>query len=328
MITHLTLAELAWILVGFSVVGLAALTLAGFFSRYHHYLDICDHFRMQYALLLICLSAVCLLGGRLILGFSAIGFFLVNTVLILPLFITPKGWKQGSKEYRFLIANVLRKNQSFSKLLSAVQANNPDFIALIEPNQTWMEALRSLDLNYPYQISSLREDNYGIALLSRYPLEDQRVHTLTDKGTPTLETKARVNGGWITIIVTHPPPPKSSLDAALRDQQMMKLVELVYPAHSSVILCGDFNTTPWSVPFRRMEKHGNLIDTSRGFGYQPTWPTDRFWLRIPIDQCLVSKDLSVTQRRVGPPIGSDHFPIIVDFRVNMSKISQELQENL
>jgi len=36
-------------------------------------------------------------------------------------------------------------------------------------------------------------------------------------------------------------------------------------------------------------------------------------LRIPLDNCLVSEEVAVAGRRVGPDIGSDHLPLVVDF---------------
>jgi endonuclease/exonuclease/phosphatase (EEP) superfamily protein YafD len=37
------------------------------------------------------------------------------------------------------------------------------------------------------------------------------------------------------------------------------------------------------------------------------------WLRIPIDFCLVSEEITIRNKTIGTDIGSDHFPLIVDF---------------
>jgi endonuclease/exonuclease/phosphatase (EEP) superfamily protein YafD len=36
-------------------------------------------------------------------------------------------------------------------------------------------------------------------------------------------------------------------------------------------------------------------------------------LRVPIDNCLVSPDVAVLERRYGEDAGSDHFPLIIRF---------------
>ena len=46
-----------------------------------------------------------------------------------------------------------------------------------------------------------------------------------------------------------------------------------------------------------------------------TWPSGLILLRIPIDYCLVSEGIGVMDVQVGPDIGSDHFPLIVDLLV-------------
>lgn len=78
---------------------------------------------------------------------------------------------------------------------------------------------------------------------------------------------------------------------------------------------GDFNMTPWSPKFRQLVADSHLRDTVRGFGLQPTWPAGapQFW--IPIDHVLVSPDILVVDRRVGPDLGSDHYPVIVDIQL-------------
>lgn len=58
-----------------------------------------------------------------------------------------------------------------------------------------------------------------------------------------------------------------------------------------------------------------LRDSRRGFGVQPTWNARHPWCMIPIDHCLVSEGASIVDRIVAPDVGSDHRPIIVDFRV-------------
>ena len=43
-----------------------------------------------------------------------------------------------------------------------------------------------------------------------------------------------------------------------------------------------------------------------------SWPAEYCPLGITIDHCLVSPDIEVKQRLVGPDVGSDHLPVIVD----------------
>ena len=80
-----------------------------------------------------------------------------------------------------------------------------------------------------------------------------------------------------------------------------------------VAICGDFNTVPWSGPFRHLASRSGMTDLygdGAWSGY--SWPTWTSVLRVPLDNCLVSGGVAVTGHRHGPDIGSDHFPLVVD----------------
>ena len=80
-----------------------------------------------------------------------------------------------------------------------------------------------------------------------------------------------------------------------------------------VAVCGDFNTVPWSGPFRHLASRSGMTDLygdGAWSGY--SWPTWTSVLRVPLDNCLVSGGVAVTGHRHGPDIGSDHFPLVVD----------------
>ena len=308
--------QLVSALLALGIIGLSGLTLIGFFSRRSYLFDICGHFRMQYLILATGFALASLWINEWLLALISLAIASVNIIVLLPIYIRPVGWKRGQPEIRLLLANVLRKNQSYDLVLNLIRVYRPDVIVLIEPDQPWLDAMLPVNELFPYHHAAAQDDNYGLALLSRYPLENRAVHNITGKGVPTLSAEIRLDGQSVRILVTHPPPPKNYVNLSWRDSQMEGLAELAKNQDMPVILCGDFNITPWSRPFRRMEREGKLVDSTRGFGFQPTWPVDRPWLRVPIDHCLVSPNIQVVQRKVGPRIGSDHLPLIVDIRLS------------
>jgi endonuclease/exonuclease/phosphatase (EEP) superfamily protein YafD len=302
-------------ILALGVCGLAGLTLAGMFGRYHHWLDICDHFRFQYLLLLSGLAVGGFIGQSWLWGGLAAAFALLNLAVISPIFRLPPGWKHGSSTYRLLMANVLRQNQSFPLLVDLARASQPDVIGLVEADQAWLEGLQALKERYPYCLTALRQDNYGLILYSRHPIRHSEVLTLTAKGVPTLLVMLELDGSPLVVYLSHPPPPKNTPDVHLRDEQLLRLGELAAERPEPVLVCGDFNITPWASAFRRLARSGGLTDSTSGFGFQPTWPVANRWLRVPIDHCLVSKDIRVARRTIGAPVGSDHLPLVVDFTI-------------
>ncbi len=81
-------------------------------------------------------------------------------------------------------------------------------------------------------------------------------------------------------------------------------------------MTGDFNSTPWSWPVRRLLSSTDLLNSQVGFGLQPSFSAEtNLLLRVPIDHLFHSPALEVTDRQLGPPLGSDHFPLIVDLQL-------------
>ena len=299
-----------------SVAGLGLLTLVGFLGRRGWLLDIPNHFRVQYFFLLVLVAVGFLAFGWLWGTAAALGLALVNLVVILPRLIPLAHAASNGSGYRLLLSNVLKRNRSYHKLLDLVGSQQPDLVVLIEPDRAWLEGLAGLRPDYPYWYSDPRKDAYGIAVLSRQPFDSAEVIHLGSAGVPTVLVRLRLindHNRLLTVIATHPPPPKGARHTARRNDQLRALAKFVCQQRGAVLLCGDLNLSPWSPHFLDLLRDSRLADSGRGFGIQPTWPAENFWLRTPIDHCLVSPQIMVRRRWLGPPVGSDHLPVILDF---------------
>ena len=91
------------------------------------------------------------------------------------------------------------------------------------------------------------------------------------------------------------------------------MADLIRRQDGPTMLMGDLNTTPWAPTFRDFLDSSGMRDSRGGFGLQVTWPTYLPPLLIPIDHALVSPDISVRHFEVGPSVGSDHYPLLLDF---------------
>jgi endonuclease/exonuclease/phosphatase (EEP) superfamily protein YafD len=310
------LVSVTILFLAFIIAGLALLTLAGFWGRRAWFLDITSHFRVQYFALLLLASIGMLVLGQVWAAAAGLGLALLNAAVILPRFISQAHAASNGPSYRLLLSNILRSNRSYHLLLELVVREQPDLLVLIEPDQAWIDALAELRQDYPYWQVAGREDAYGIALLSRRPFESAGVIHLGPAGVPTLMVRLRLanhDERLLTVIASHPPPPKGAVHSANRNDQLQALAHLVRQQSEAVMLCGDLNLSPWSPYFFDLLHNSGLADSGRGFGIQPTWPADNYLLRTPIDHCLVSSQISVRRRSLGPPIGSDHLPVILDF---------------
>ena len=78
---------------------------------------------------------------------------------------------------------------------------------------------------------------------------------------------------------------------------------------------GPLPSQPVAVDPNRLGPDIPPVTPSPALTAEPTWPTYNPLLWIPIDHCLVSPEIIVTDRQIGPDVGSDHYPIVVDLQL-------------
>jgi endonuclease/exonuclease/phosphatase (EEP) superfamily protein YafD len=231
----------------------------------------------------------------------------------LPFYLKTPSAHAGSQIYRVFSSNLRQASTSYGKARHVIQAANPDFLLLIEINHTWLDQLQPVLEGYPYSVKSIQNDNYGIALFSRTPIENGEIKHFGDTGRPTIVAKLHTDQGVMTVIGTHPPPPLDEADFDHRNQQFADLTRFVEQLDGPVLLIGDLNTTSWSPYFQELLQRTGLQDSRIGFGVQPSWPAGQPIFLVPIDHALVSDEIKVHNRKIGPETGSDHLPILLDF---------------
>lgn len=306
------LTRIAWTLT----LGVCAGLSAGLWGGSWWILELLTHFQIQYAIatagLLVCFT---ILRSRA--GMVASGLGLVITLaLLIPHYTggqTPPA--SSGPALRLVYANVNTRNRDHQSMLDLIRRESPDVIALAEVHEGWANSLASLHEQYPHQVVCPRDDNFGIGLWCRHPLEIGEIRYWGKANVPSIEARFRHQDQAITLLLTHPLPPMRKRHTAMRDEQLRILAGIAKARGPRTILIGDFNTTPFATIFSQVLTTGDLRDSSRGFGPQPTWPARLPWIcRIPIDHCLHSADLTVTRLQTGPHIGSDHLPLILELR--------------
>lgn len=295
-------------------------TVLGFLGQWSWFCELFSHFRVQYLAGLLGVSILLLIGKHKKTALLCFVFALVNLYCVLPLFrfktvLPPLDYPYGP--YRAMLVNVHSEMGDPNLVMDAICEQKPDFVVLEEVTESWMQALSGLTNPLPYVVTSPREDNFGIAFLSQHPLLSQSVLFLGKAEVPSILVSVKIDGGVIEILATHPLPPVGSEYASLRNEQLDKIVDCI-KGRSPFLLLGDLNMTPWSPYFQRFITQSGLHNSAKGFGFQPSWPVQLPFLGIPIDHCLHSAEIGIANRKIGPRIGSDHYPLIVDFALRSS----------
>ena len=119
------------------------------------------------------------------------------------------------------------------------------------------------------------------------------------------------------MIGTHALAPLGTRAWRTRNQQFDEIAELIEAGDGTrTIFVGDLNCTPWAPKFQNFVKRTQLRDAAHGHQLKFTWRLEPIPLAgLPIDHVLVGSNVGVVSHRVGPSLGSDHRPVVVDFAI-------------
>ena len=288
-------------------------TFTGFFGGYGWILELTSHFRVQYAALLAMIAGLLCVRRKFTMASVFAAFTVVNLGVVVPLYFgKPASVVAADVKLRVLLLNAETSNRRCDLVKALIRDKNPDLFVLEEVDDRWLDELKELRASYPHAVTAPREDNFGIALYSQRPLLDAKIVHLGEAEVPSVVAEVEIGNRRLTVLGTNPLPPGSPDYARFRNEQLAAIPKFLSGRKGPVILLGDLNTTPWSAHFKRLVHETGLIDSSGGRGIQPTWPANLLPLRIPIDHCLVSPDVKVLSKQVGPKVGSDHLPLLVE----------------
>lgn len=300
-------------LVAAATVLLCAVSVAGFGGDLHWALDLTSHFRPQYALLLAPAALACFVLGARASGILAAGCLAVQIGTLLPFWLPAAPIPAlGAAPLRVVLANVHTHNRDFAAVRAWVVREDADLVVLQETDRAWLDALADLGRQWPYRVEEPRDDNFGIAVWSRHPLHDARIVRFGQAGLPSVVAELDRDGDRLALVATHALPPVGAARTALRDQALAEVARFASACSGPVLVVGDLNCTPWSPQFRRLLARGRLHDSAEGLGLQATWPSWLSVFGIPLDHCLLGAGLRAVARRIGPPIGSDHRPLVIE----------------
>ena len=214
-------------------------------------------------------------------------------------------------------ANVYYWNRDPAPLRAWLDEIRPDILVIVEINHRFARALEGAGWqDYPHRYLAPRSDAFGLAVLSRHPLETASVWR-DRQGVGVLLARVAWRGRGISLAGFHPMTPQSVGDHLERN----RVLDCLTPASpgrpgrtivDGAIVAGDFNATPWSVAFAGPTGRG----WRRATGLSPTWPEAWHGLMgIPIDHVLANDAWRLVTAERGPDIGSDHLPVVARLRL-------------
>lgn len=295
----------------------------GYLGWWHWLAELFSHFFFQYWAASLLVALVLLWVGEARYKKAGVALFCLLSLSLAPYYLDLEGVSAApaTPGLKLLQFNAAQDPVHIVDWL-ARHPEQADVVLLLEATPDFQPGIQRLRPVFPHAWTHLEYGPFGIALLSKYPLDAAATLDLVGEDYPALAAKI-TPGGWpaaLTLYGIHPPPPISGELARHRDRYMEKLAALVAAngAEPTVVL-GDANSTPWSPRFRDFVRASRLRDCQGGLGLLATWPavTAQYspLLGIPIDACLVSAKLHVAARHAGPGLGSDHLPVLTELRL-------------
>ncbi|HTI51861.1 MAG TPA: endonuclease/exonuclease/phosphatase family protein [Planctomycetaceae bacterium] len=319
-----TAAESTWRrrLAKWATTGAVAVALpaaAGFAARVWWIFELASHFRVQYFWSLLVATVALITLRRWRIGVLVGAFCALHAVLLWPFYAPSYRSQTARANFKIVSLNLYSGNRQFDDVLRFIRDESPDVAVFLEVNERWGDSLTALDGEWPYSRMRAQRGTFGVALFSKRPFEESRIEFLAN-GFPAVMARLNVETAGepapVTIFGTHPMRPMLGVGDAARNEQLAALAKLVTARSGATIVVGDLNTTSWSPGFSDFSERVGLVDSRLGLGVQPSWPSFLpLPFRIPIDHCLVSPGIRIADRRIGPDVGSDHLPVIVDLAI-------------
>jgi endonuclease/exonuclease/phosphatase (EEP) superfamily protein YafD len=277
--------------------------------------------------LALLIPAAALLRPRLLLPLLAAAL-----VMLFPVMGLRTGWRSWAGgepapgTLRVVSLNAAGEPWAAERLIARVEEWRPQVAAVQECTDPVAEAFGRL------RGWTLRRDGQ-LCLLSRFPLrgaevmDRSRFDLVRDAGIGGTSAAVRYTldtpGGPVQLVNLHLETPRKGLEGVLRgsgdrvesnaiSREIESRVTSRWAAQGQLplLVAGDFNLPVESRIYR--ESWGGFTNAfsraGRGFGFT------RFngWIRVRIDHVLAGPGWRVDRAFVGPDVGSDHRPVVVD----------------
>jgi endonuclease/exonuclease/phosphatase (EEP) superfamily protein YafD len=304
------LAGPAYVALQSVVALLTVATVAGFLDRFTWIFEPASFFRLQYAVVLALAGAGAAVVRRYQLASVAALVAALNLAAVAPWHGADNpAAPPGAPTVRIVAFNVDGSNREYTKLAPLVEHLRPDILGLTELTPAWARTAAHASLRLPPRHLTPQHGVYGMGLLSAERPVGVRVQRFPTTGPITLVARFDIRGQLLTFVLVH---VHTSFAGSVHEHELRALAAARPQLGRRLVICGDFNTVPWSAQLGEFVESTGLRNAFAGSWPAYSWPSWSPLLRVPLDHCLVSEGISVRSREFGPSSGSDHFPLVVD----------------
>lgn len=289
--------------------------LLGHAGRWWWGFDLFANFRLQYGLIfLVCTAGLLACRARYAAALAGAG--LVYCLFTLSHY---SGWPNEARasagsDFRLVTFNGYYARTDTARLIEYLREVNADVVVFEELNVQQVQSVRDALPQYAHMFTGAIVPQ-GAIILSRWPFRAAAALEMTPGGYRAAEVSIAWRDLTVQVLGVHLHWPLGAYPWQMRNREMMGLANLLKDRNAPTLVAGDFNTTPWSAHLARFRNVSGFADCARGLGLAATWPSALGALGIRIDHCFASRHWEAVRVHVGPDLGSDHLPQIVDLRL-------------
>lgn len=214
-------------------------------------------------------------------------------------------------QIRLIQFNVWGRNDRAAETADWIVAQKPDLIALEEASPAMREAIQARG---DFHVAC---GNCSVMILSRLKPVTEAIPLRTRSGPrpPMAYARFHTEGRSFGLMVTHFTWPTDGRAQQIQGQHVADVLKQFPP--ETMILAGDFNSTPWSFTRRAQDRMFALERRTRALMSWPAAPVSRYRIALPfpflaIDHVYAGSGWRTVKVRRGPRLGSDHYPVVVD----------------
>ena len=285
--------------------------------------DLFSHFKIQYLVISVALSFCCLLTDQLalsaVMAIVAFGIFLE----IQSAYTRIDGAKAGPANFKLIQYNKFYFNKSHTRIKEWLEAHHADadIMLINEALPEDFDRFKILQDIFPHQYPSAANTRFhNILILSKHPIHATRQLP----GGPELKrhyckVKLQKPGlEELAIYAFHASVPAGKTCSDRRNHSLKNIADMIRAENErNAVFAGDWNITAFSPHFKAALSASGLLNGRNRLFPSTTWPAFNIFgfLKIPIDHVLFSPGLTLVDLQKGPSMGSDHHPVIVEFKI-------------
>ena len=271
------------------------------------WVDVLSSFAVHFALLFLAGAVVALFHLRLLIAALNLTF---AVLALSPLLLQQAPTTVRSADVQFALQNVHSQNIDHAPVLKALKESKADVFGLLEVNEAWLKDIKQHFPKYKV-IARPRDDNFGLALVTRIPVKSHRFIEST-QGVPSLEVLLMTERGPLLLELLHAPPPLGKKAWQRRNLLIRTALKRARGSRHPALLLGDFNLTPTSPQWKALFESSDFKRAGLPFG---TWPALGGNFGICIDHLLISKRIEVSSASTLPRTSSDHRAQLIGIRL-------------